>query len=242
MQSAVKKFFDQAIEVIFPSKCLICASWSNKGILICSSCWQKIEFITDPKCEICGYPFGFDSGKGSLCAPCHQNNPYFDKAFTIFKYSAVSKSLIFKLKYNDQLHIAYFFAQLIANKLQNFYEYRFIVPVPLHPRRIRERLYNQSAILGSHVAKLARLEFLPSILSKKRYDVPQSQLSRDRRKKNVLNSFVIAEDYINCIKGKNIILIDDVYTTGSTVNECSKVLKKAGCNKILVVTIARTVI
>jgi predicted amidophosphoribosyltransferase len=105
---------------------------------------------------------------------------------------------------------------------------------------MRERLYNQSALIASHVAKLSRLDFLPSVLIKKRYDLPQSQLTRQRRETNVRNSFAIADESKSLISGKNIIIIVDVYTTGSTVNECSKVLKKAGCGKILVVTAART--
>ena len=242
MRSGIKKLLPKVIRIIFPTKCLICNDWCNEETSLCINCWKKIEFITNPQCARCGYPFDFNAGTKALCAPCNQNLPYFDRAFAIFKYSTISKSLIFKLKYHDQLHIARFLAQLIVNRLQDFYEYRIITSVPLHSKKIRERLYNQSAILASQTAKLARLEFLPNILIKKRHDRPQSQLSRDQRKKNILNSFVIAEDYMNFIKGKNIILIDDVYTTGSTVNECSRVFKKAGCNKILVVTAARTII
>ena len=241
MQLDIKKFFQQVADIIFPAKCVVCNILISKDLLFCSECWKEIEFITDPKCGICGFPFDFDTGKGALCATCNQKYPYFDKALSIFRYSDYSKSLIYKLKYNDQLHLAYFFAKLVTNRLQNLYEYRIVLSVPLHSKKIRERLYNQSAILASQIAKLSRLDFFPNILIKKRYDTPQSQLSRDRRKKNVLNSFGIAEDQEKFIKGKNIILIDDVYTTGSTVNECSKVLKKAGCGKILVVTMARVV-
>ena len=113
--------------------------------------------------------------------------------------------------------------------------------MPLHKKRIRERRYNQSALVASHVAKLSGLEFFPNILTKKRYDVPQSRLNQLQRKKNVLNSFTVEDENKKFIEGKNIILIDDVYTTGSTLHECSKTLKKAGCGKILVATAARVI-
>jgi ComF family protein len=239
MQLSIKKFFQRATNIVFPAKCVICNVMTSEGLALCSECWKKIDFITDPNCELCGFPFDFDAGEGVFCAECNQAPPYFDKALSLFKYSKHSKALIFKLKYHDQLHVAQFLARLIADKLQKLYEYRVVMSVPLHGKRIRKRLYNQSAVIGSHVAKLTRLEFFPNALIKKRHDTPQNQLSRRQRKKNVLNSFDIADEDKKFIEGRNIILIDDVYTTGSTANECSKTLKKAGCGKILVVTAAR---
>jgi ComF family protein len=200
-----------------------------------------MEFIGDPQCNLCGFPFDFDAGPGISCGSCNLEPPFFDKALSIFKYSSYSKSLILKLKYNDQLYIGQFLAKLLSDKSQNLHEYRLVIPVPLHAKKLRQRLYNQSAIIASHVAKLSRRDFLPNILIKKRYDIPQNQLNRERRKTTILNSFEVSKENEKFIKGKNIILIDDVYTTGSTVNECSKTLKKAGAGKILVITAARVV-
>jgi ComF family protein len=239
MQLDIKKIFAQAVNIIFPAKCVICNSLTAEVMSLCTDCWKNIEFITDPQCGLCGFPFDFDMGEGILCATCNCTSPFFDKALSIFKYSNYSKSLILKLKYNDQLHIAHFLAKLISERLHNLYEYRVIIPVPLHVKKMRKRLFNQSAIIASHVAKISKLDFLPNSLIKKRNDTPQNKLNRERRKTNILNSFSVAEESKKFIQGKNIILIDDVYTTGSTVNECSKTLKKAGCGKILVATAAR---
>lgn len=239
MQLSLKSLLQQTINIIFPAKCVNCHALVSEAAALCSDCWRAIEFITEPQCELCGFPFDFNAGRGVLCAACNQDPPAFNKAISIFKYSDESKSLILKLKYKDQLHLAQFFARLIANKLQDLYEYRLVIPVPLHAKRMRQRLYNQSALIASQVAKIAKLDFLPNVLMKTRYDIPQSHLSGQQRRINVLRSFAVKDEGRQSIEGKNLILIDDVYTTGSTVNECSKALKKAGCAKILVITVAR---
>ena len=242
MQLGIKKALQRAVNIIFPAKCVVCNVLTSEDLLICSECWKDIEFIVDPKCERCGFPFDFDAGSGALCAECHREPPFFDKAFSLFKYSKHSKSFIHKLKYHDQLHIASFLAKLVSHKLQNLYEYRVVIPVPMHAKRIRERLYNQSAVLAGQIAKISKLDFLPNALIKKRYDTPQSKLSGQERKRNVLNSFAVSDNDKKFIEDKRVILVDDVYTTGSTVNECSKALKRAGCKKILVITMARVAI
>ena len=105
MQLSIKKFFQRATNIVFPAKCVICNVMTSEGLALCSECWKKIDFIADPNCELCGFPFDFDASEGVLCAECNQATPFFDKALSLFKYSKHSKVLIFKLKYHDQLHV-----------------------------------------------------------------------------------------------------------------------------------------
>lgn len=241
MELGMEKILRIITDIIFPAKCIVCNALSTSDLLLCASCWKEIEFITEPGCSACGFPFDFDMGADALCVSCVKSRPYFDRAFAAFRYTTSSKAFVYKLKYQDQLYIAAFFARFITNKLRNFYEYRIVIPVPMHRNKLRKRLYNQSAILARQVAKTLRLDYFPNILIKTKDTIAQSKLNRERRKQNIVNSFAVLEDYKNIIKGHNVILIDDVYTTGATVNECSKILKKAGCKKILVVTMARVV-
>lgn len=178
-----------------------------------------------------------------MCGACAAELNHFDESYVLFKYNDSSKSIIHKLKYNDKPHIAKYLSKLIANNLDaNIKDrYDFIIPVPLHPKRLRKRFFNQSALIAQHLGEATGICFRANLLEKKRYDVPQMTLSKEMRLKNVKGSFKVNDDFKDKIKGKNIVLVDDVYTTGATLNECCKVLKKAGCENVMVITAAKVI-
>lgn len=212
-------------------------------MLICANCWPYLEFISEPKCQICGFPFQFNIGASNLCASCLQQKPYFDSASALLKYNPHSKTIIHKLKYSDQLYLASFFAELLTNrtkdKVSNF---DMVVCVPMHKKRLMMRRYNQAALLASNIAKLIKLPFISDILLKTRYDIPQTHLNRDQRLENVVGSFAVSPNASHALENKKVILVDDVYTTGATLNECSAVLKAAGCCHVHVLTLAKVVV
>lgn len=226
--------------VLFPPKCIKCNKIIDSYGNLCSNCWSSIEFITDPMCKICGVPFEFDMDIDLICGQCAGTKQFFDHAISIFKYDENSKNLIYKFKYNDKTYLSKYFAKWIYKNIHtSINDYQYIVPVPLHRKRMRKRFYNQSSLIASYLAKLSKKTFLPNLLIKNRYDVPQTSLTKKQRLKNVKSSFAINPKLQSKIEGTKILLIDDVYTTGSTLNECSKILKKNGCNQITAVTLAR---
>jgi len=238
----MKKYFTKLLSIVFPSKCLVCSAIISHNSKVCVGCWGKLEFISNPSCSKCDYPFEFDIGHDALCGNCLAQDVIFDKAISILRYSEVSKIMVHKLKYADKLHIAKHFASLLFKKIhKNIENYDLIIPVPMHRKKIRVRFYNQAALIAGHLSGYSSVPVLHNGLLKTKYHEPQTGLQRSMRQSNVKNSFAINGAYAAAISGKNILLVDDVYTTGATVNECSKVLKRSLCKSVTVVTVARVI-
>jgi ComF family protein len=235
----ISRFFN----IIFPPKCLNCNVIIGEVGGLCSLCFEKINFTTSPSCAICAFPFEYDLGEEALCAACINHKPAYDKAFTVFTYNEHSKELIHKFKFADQTYATPYFANWIKRAAKDALEDAdIIIPVPLHKLRLYKRMYNQSALLAKAIARISNVKYNPYILKRIRNTTPQSGLSQKQRQGNVKNAFAINPKQLAAIKGKNIILIDDVMTTGATIEECCKILRKAGVSKIYVVTLARTFI
>ncbi len=232
------------LELIFPNRCLTCQQMIGPDGLFCNDDWQKLQFITEPKCKICAYPFEFTVGthQDLLCPQCLVKRPSFDSVVTLFRYNDQIKKIIADLKYYDATHLSKKFAKMLLAKIApQLDKYDLIVAVPLHKKRLRERKFNQASLLCRAILKDAKnLKFHHDILLRTKYSKAQARLTKENRQKNLTNIFKMNEKY--SVKGKNIILVDDVMTTGSTLEGCAKVLKKAGAGKIMVVTIAKTIL
>lgn len=242
MLNFIKNFFS----ILFPSHCLSCAKIISKDALFCNDDWQKLKFITNPKCKICSHPFEYNISEQQklICAMCLKKRPYYDHLITIFIYNDEIKKIIKDLKYYDATHLLKKFAYLLYNKIKSEIDsFDLIIAVPLHKKRLRERKFNQAILLSKAILKYYKtLEFYPDVLIRTRYNKAQVGLSQKEREKNLKDIFVINEKYLSKIKDKKILLIDDVMTTGTTINNCSKVLKKAGAKEIVALTIAKTVL
>ncbi|MBQ7674395.1 MAG: ComF family protein, partial [Alphaproteobacteria bacterium] len=171
------------------------------------------------------------------------NKPYFDKAISVFVYNEFSKQIILRFKHSDA---TYLYEQLASwmyrSATSEITNADIIIPVPIHFLKRLKRKYNQSELLAQEVSQLSGIKYEPRILMKIKKTLPQEGLSGKERRKNIVGSFGIDENFKDLIVDKNIVLIDDVFTTGATVNECSKVLKKFGAKTITVVTLARVVL
>jgi ComF family protein len=205
--------------------------------------WKKIQFLHYPACEICFWPFEFEIKGKIICAACIKDPPRYFKSISVLKYDEFSKALITKFKYSDKTYIAKYFAGLMFNHVKEIIkDVDIIAPVPLHKFRLMRRKYNQAALIANHFAKLSGKKIINDLLIRSKNTKAQSGLNKKLRSKNIAGAFALNEKYLPEILGKNVLLIDDVITTGATIDACSKVLKKGKVERIYVVTLAKRVL
>lgn len=236
------------IDLIYPPRCTVCSAFiqenneffNQKAFSLCRECLNDFTPIASPLCPICGMPFSVGS-EDHVCEACLKKRPFFDRTRAPFLYDGRLMTAIHRFKYGGRSHLAGTLGPLLAS----FATSRFddltdplVMPIPLHPKRLRERGFNQSLLLARPVAKelKAELDFLS--LRRIRYTLPQIGLKSDERRKNVRRAFVLHAG--KSVQDRTVILVDDVATTGSTLNECSRVLKKAGAEKVFGLVLART--
>ena len=235
------------LDLLLPPKCLRCHVRVGDADSICPDCWKGLHFISDPKCRCCGYPFGIDSTLNlnelgeTLCGQCQKVDRSFDKAVSALRYDDDSRQLIISFKHNDRLEYVGFFTKLLMQAGADLLnDTDLIVPVPLHKRRLLERRYNQSALLSRSLSRKLSIPHEPSLLVRKKNTPPQKG-NINKRSINVRGAFKVGPGNEAKIKGASILLIDDVYTTGATIENCAKILKKAGADKVDVLTLLRVI-
>ncbi|MDX1410964.1 MAG: ComF family protein [Nitrospirales bacterium] len=240
-----KKIFRKILHAVLPANCRSCgeALWGDSNPFFCDHCWSAICPIMGPTCQRCSLPF---SSQTSLlhspihqCANCRLYPPAFTRAWTFYPYKSPLKEAIGLFKYRGKVSLAGPLATLFMKALTPLPKIDVILPVPLHPIRLREREYNQSLLLAFPLSTQLCLPISYSTLVRIRPTTPQTSLKRKARIKNLRRSFVVTQPTI--LRNKSILLVDDVFTTGTTVNECAKALRKAGVSQVYVVTLARMV-
>lgn len=228
-------------ELLFPARCLGCDGQltSSHPPLLCDTCKSKVSRIASPLCTCCGAPFS--AGTNRLCSGCRDNAPAFDRVRSLFIYQEPIRSLIHQLKFSSNLTGLNTFAALAeqAHVTALFYEPDLILPVPLHRKRLRWRGFNQSLLLAKTCFPAWKNKIRPDLLWRHRATVPQTQLDGATRRNNLNGAFSLRDPQE--VRGKSILLVDDVHTTGSTLQECAKVLGEAGITEISAFTVARTV-
>lgn len=229
-------------EVIFPPQCPGCAEILHPftGQIFCPACNDKIKFITGSICSICGTTFPDSRAENHLCGDCLENKTYFSYARAVFCYETFILNAIHQFKYKRDISIGEMLASFMADFSFpdiDFTDYSLIIPVPLHIKRLRKRGFNQSLVLARAVEHKRQIPVNFSVLKRHKFTLTQTGSNKNERKENIKGAFEVTNK--KKIDGKNIILIDDVYTTGATINECAKTLIKAGAQKVAVLTLAR---
>jgi ComF family protein len=237
------------IDIIYPPRCPICqrffqdgaATIENGGISFCRSCLLDFHRITSPVCPVCGTPFYSQAQGDHPCEGCLRKPPFYDALGAPYLYEGTLMEAIHQFKYGGKGFLADSLGLLLARFAVEWVresEDLLTMPVPLHPKRLRERGFNQSLLLARHVARHlgTRLDFLS--LRRLRYTSPQIGLRSEERRSNVRGAFGLEDPVV--VKGKTVLLVDDVATTGNTLNECARVVKRAGCKKVLCLVLART--
>ncbi len=229
------------LNLLFPPQCPICDTLVSDHGALCLACWQQVHFITEPFCACCGLPFEYSLGENALCGECLRERPPFSRARACVRYDEHSKRLVLSLKYHDQAYLARIFGSWLAKAGGELIRASdIIIPVPLHYWRFVSRRYNQSALLAQALAKTCGLPHLPDGLLRTRKTLSQTGLSRAQRENNVRGAFAANPKHLATLKGKSVLLMDDVFTTGATIEACTKALLKAGASSVNVLTLART--
>ncbi len=239
----LSRIFPWLLNLIFPPVCPICKtllSGKGKNSIICADCHKAIRPVGPPCCPRCGLPYHSGDEKGHLCAPCLKERRYFEVHRTCALYEGALKEAIHRFKYGGVFPLVKVFGDLLHPAFQNLardYPADLLVPVPLHIRRLRDRGFNQALLLVKDLSKRTGIPYAERAL-KKIKDTPfQITLKKRERRKNLTRAFQVKDR--EAIKGKAVMLVDDVYTTGTTVNECSRVLRMAGAERVAVLTVAR---
>ncbi len=231
-----------AVDAVLPPRCVVTGGVVDRQGMIDPQVWRDLSFISDPVCDCCGFPFEFDVGPGSLCVSCLSSRPVYASARAALVYNDLSRNLILRFKYADQTHAAHAFIpwlKRVGGDMLGRADY--IVPVPLHSFRLLRRRYNQAALIAQTLGKSCELPYLPQALKRQRPTPSQGKMDYKDRQKNVRNAFSVLPRYESCLQGKTIVLVDDVYTTGATVKECTKALLKAGAKEVHVLAVVRVV-
>lgn len=236
--TTAKTLYQSFLDLLFPPACLLC----RKNLLthgICDACRDGFDVLSSPSCTVCGSKFPTDAGGDHLCGRCIKKKPTFDIAASVYLYEGGLSRAVRLLKYSKKSLVGSHLGGLMKNHRLSDISYDAIVAVPLHISRLRERGFNQSQLLAEGLCKNMSLHSDKYILERVRPTGSQAGMSSKERQANVRGAFCLRRGVD--VSGKRILLIDDVYTTGATVKECSAVLKKAGASVVNVLTLARVV-
>jgi ComF family protein len=230
------------MQAVLPPTCLSCRKPAGGAGGLCPKCWQEAGFIERPYCERLGTPFAYESGGPLISPAAFADPPAFDRARAAMRFSDVARDLVHLLKYGDRLDLVQPFSCWMSRAGSELLrECDAIVPVPLHWTRLFQRRFNQSAALARALSQRTKIPVIDDALLRVRATPPQVGLARNERAKNVHGAFSVEKGLRAKVKGKRIVLIDDVLTTGATANACARVLRRAGATRIDVLTLARVV-
>jgi ComF family protein len=245
--AAIRRAAAVIVDSVLPPLCLACGEAVDSQGGLCAACWARIVWLGPPWCGGCGLPFEFDpglrvQGETLRCGACLRDPPEFDRARAVFRYDAVSRGMLLSFKHADRTHAAPSFGRWLARAGDELLSSAdLVVPVPLHWMRLAWRRYNQSALLAKAAASIAERPFVPDLLVRARHTPSQGAFGPVARRRNVRGAFRLHPRHGAKVSGKRILLVDDVFTTGATVEECARVLRREGALAVDVLTLARVV-
>jgi len=227
------------LDFTIPPLCFGCDTPVTQAQTLCAACWKELHFVAAPFCARCGAPFDLPVEQGTLCGSCIEHEPVFTSARSALIYDDASKPIILKLKHGDRLHPVPALANWMVRAAQDVWgQADLLVPVPLHRWRLLKRRYNQAALLARAMGKHVACPVAVDALVRVRATGSQGHQGRKERHANVAGAFAMRKGAD--VKGRRIVLVDDVLTSGATVNECARTLLEAGAAAVHVVTLART--
>ncbi len=230
------------LDALLPPRCLVTHEPVDRPGQLSPAAWQAIDFIEPPLCACCGVPFEVDLGSDTLCGACAKHAPAFRRARAVMRYDEGARPLVLRFKHADRTEAAPAFARWMARSgAPLLADCELIAPVPLHRWRLLRRRYNQAALLALQLGRLSGKPVVPDLLLRRRNTPSQGRLSRSQRALNVRGAFALAPRYKGQVAGKRVLLVDDVLTTGATLEACARTLTRAGAAEVDVLVLARVV-
>jgi ComF family protein len=237
---AARGFVSAALDLALPPLCAACREpVDGKGL--CPACWSKLSFITRPYCERLGIPFVYDPGPGILSMQAIADPPAYHRARAAVRFDEISRALVHALKYGDRLDLAPMMGRWIAHSGRELLaEADALVPVPLHWRRLWARRFNQSAALAAAISgESGGVPVATGALKRIKATAQQIGLTQAERAANIQGAFRVPEDGKAEVAGRRLVLVDDVLTSGATVEGCARALLRAGAANVDVLVFAR---
>ena len=237
-----RDYLEYILSIIYPPICIMCKANCYISNILCKECWEKVLFITRPCCKKCGTSLNF-SKNILLCTEelCINEKHFYQYSMSVIEYNDFAKQIIKKFKFQSIFKLRKLLKSWLIYILDtvDYSDIDYIFPIPLHKSKLKIRGYNQSAIIAKMISEVTKINYNSKTLIKIKSTVNQSGLIKKLREKNLKNSFHVNACNKKLIKGKKILLVDDIITTGSTINECSKILVQNGVAEVIAISIAR---
>lgn len=226
----VKQTVETIKDTLFPKSCPMCDKLLDRGMLVCRKCESRLVYIGEPRCKKCGKQL--DNDRIEYCMDCSAKKHYYKSGIAAFLYNDMISHSIYRFKYHNRRTYAEFYGKAIADKYGKNIRYwgaEVIIPVPVHKKKLIKRGYNQAGLIAVELGKQLHIKVDEDYLIRVVNTRPQKEMDKSARKKNVEKAFKINN---NIVKYKKIILVDDIYTTGSTIDACAKALLDAGAETV----------
>lgn len=238
-EAASRLVLDPVLAALFPSRCAACGEPLPRPARgpLCEACWNGLPRHAQPLC-ICGFPL--PAGLAAPCGRCRRGLALIARGFSLGPYEGALRVLVHQLKFRGRRRVAERLADLLWEEpaaSDILKAPAALVPVPLHPRRLAERGFNQSELLAAALGRRAGLSVHPRALVRRKETPPQTGMSAASRRRNVAGAFAVRQRV--CIQGRTVVLVDDVMTTGATARACASALRQAGAEAVHLLTIAR---
>lgn len=229
------RWIDMGISLVFPRRCAICdEARPFQKEKICSACRKQLSYVREPRCKKCGKPINDDTAE--YCRDCSDRYHDFDQGLSLFLHDKDIRKSLYGLKYKNKREYADFYAEEMAAAFGEAFELwkpEVMIPVPLHNKKLIKRGFNQSAVLAKKIEAFCGIPVDCNYLSRTKNTDAQKTLGKNERKKNLEKAFEISGLHN---RYERVLLIDDIYTTGATIDSCAKVLKEAGVKRVFFVT------
>lgn len=232
--------FRLALDYALPPRCPGCGTITPRDGIFCDGCWRTLDFLGGPACARCGEPFAQDLGPDTLCGACLADPPALDGVRAAVAYGEIPAALAIRLKHGGRPGLARTLAHHMR-RLVHGAEDGLLIPVPLHRWRLWRRGYNQALLIARALARDAGMDLAPDLLRRTRATPLLRGMGPAQRRKTVQGAFRIDPRQAERVRGRAVLLVDDVYTTGATVNACARVLKRAGASRVQLCCWARVI-
>lgn len=237
-----KRLWRSGVDALLPPQCMLCTAQVDEPGRLCVDCWPGVGFIAEPCCPTCGVPHPVPVPEGLVCGACLKEPPPFARARAAFVYGGGGRDLVLRFKRGDRTDLAPGLAALMRQAgAPLLAECDAILPVPLHRWRLWRRRFNQSALLAQALGRAADRPVLLDLLQRRRATRSLGRLNRAARKRELAGAIGVDAGQAAALRGQRLLLVDDVFTTGATVNACCRALLRAGATEVTVLTLARVV-